>query len=623
MYGGFIIIFFLQLLLVRSFNLPSTSAIISDFQIVLEFISVNPKTAVIPSEINDLLSRISSLSSNAPDVLDFYSLYWLSLEKIVVDNTEFAGKLSTLSDEIVSTVGSVVQALKSGSIDPAFNLDKLQLQLDDLSIIFSEEAKEFYEKTILTNGRSTVDFLSRSPIARDTVAAIENVEQLLRSNILEQNKAILTEKIGKILQDVPQKPLDTVGANILAEFNKILDADPKLRFSSSEYVVDVYNNEVVPRATETAAFLARSPLAQNTKAVALTPTSKIAADLLAGLVDRTAQLSDSLGGIVAFQQQRVINALSALSASSVQSLGTIEIPNDMDIDISLRWQPSLALSPQVVADSVDSLSNLAVQVEKIAEELLPSLERGGVALSSELSKAGVSLVSNSASAAGSVGRALVKLGEDSVTIFPQRTAELILQDVLPTTSKTVAGTIAQAQTIEQQLLIGLSEAEAQTEQLLSAASRWQLFSDPNHLENGYWEKQLADATTFLQNWNEDSLPAIEKAAEDTYVAAVDRFGQIARRNTRLVELTDSAQSLLSTIRTLSDGLEENLKGDSEVGSARLAQLANEFQLQSGATVTLVSKLLSEVLSSLGTIGSQVSVDLPHYVEDFIVKGQDL
>ena len=132
MYGGFIIIFFLQLLLVRSFNLPSTSAIISDIQIVLEFISVNPKTAVIPSEIN-LLSRISSLSSNAPDVSDFYSLYWLSLEKIVADNTEFAGKLSTLSDEIVSTVGSVVQILKSGSIVPAFNLDELQLHLDDLS----------------------------------------------------------------------------------------------------------------------------------------------------------------------------------------------------------------------------------------------------------------------------------------------------------------------------------------------------------------------------------------------------------------------------------------------------------------------------------------------------------
>jgi hypothetical protein len=276
-----------------------------------------------------------------------------------------------------------------------------------------------------------------------------------------------------------------------------------------------------------------------------------------------------------------------------------------------------------MADSVDSFGTLAVKVAKTAEELLPSLERGGVTLSVELRNAGSTLLSNSASAAGSVSRALLQLGQDSVTVFPKRTAELVLQDVLPTASKTVSGTFAQAQMLEQQLLVGLRNAEVQTEELVNAATRWQLFSDPNHLENGFWERQLADANAFLRNWNDDSLPAIEKSAEDTYVAAVDRFAEIARRNNRLVELTESSQRLLSAIRTLSDEVKEKVESGSEDSSTRLTQLAYDFQLQTSATLTLVSKLQSEVSRSLGNLESQVLVDLPHYVEDFIAKGQDL
>lgn len=630
MHGGFLVSIFLsQFLFARSLNLLSatSSAILSDIQRVFDYVSITPRIDIIPSNINDFFSTISSSYSSAPEVSDLYSLYWLSLEKVIVDNVDFATRLSSLSDEILGSVELLVKTLNRGNnFETSYNLDELKLELSDFAtqnIELLGESKEFYEKAILTNGLSTLDFLSRSPIARDTVIAIEKVEKLLRSNILEQNKAILAENIGKILQDVPSKPLDSAGASILAEFNKILDANPKLRLSASEYVVDAYNNEVLPRAIDTAAFLERSPLAQNTKAVALTPTSQIAADFFTRLAERTAPLGDSLGWIIAFQQQRVADTLSTLSASTVQSLEDITIPNDLDIDISLQWQPSLPLSPQIVADSVDSIGTLAVQVAKTAEELLPSLERGGVTLSVELGNAGSSLLSNSVSAAGSVGRALLQLGQDSVTVFPKRTAELVLQDVLPTASKTVAGTITQAQSLEQQLLVGLRGAEAQTEQLVTAAARWQLFSDPNHLENGFWERQIADANTFLQNWNDDSLPEIEKAAEDTYVAAVDRFGEIARRNNRLVELTESSQKLLASIRTLSDKVKENVESSSEDSSTRLTQLAHEFQLQTSATLTLVSKLQSEVFSSLGNLESQVLVDLPHYVEDFIVKGQDL
>eukprot|EP01036_Dinobryon_divergens_P025811 gene25811-34398_t len=621
MHGGFVISIFLsQLLFAQSLNL--LTPILTDIQRVLEYISVTPR--VIPSNIIDQFSDIASTSSTLSDVSD---LYWLSLEKVIVDNVDFASRLRTLSDEFLGSVESVVKTLNRGNnFEGSFNMDEIKLELADVAtqnIHLLEETKEFYEKSILNNGLSTIDFLSRSPIAKDTVIAIEKVEQLLRSNIFEQNKAILAENIGKILQDVSSKSLDSAGANILVEFNKILDTNPKLRLSSSEYVVDAYNSEVLPRAIDTAAFLARSPLAQNTKAVALAPTSQIVADFLTRIAERAAPLGDSIDGIVTFQQQRITDALSAVSASTVKSLADITIPNDLDIDISVQWQPSLPLSPQLMADSVDGFGTLAVQVAKTADELLPSLERGGVTLSLELGKAGSALLSNSVSAAGSVSQALLQLGQDSVTVFPKRTAELVLQDVLPTASKTVAGTIAQAQTLEQQLLVGLRDAEAQTEELLNAATRWQLFSDPNHLENGFWERQLANANAFLRNWNDDSLPAIEKTAEDTYVAAVDRFAEIAQRNNRLVELTESSQRLLSAIRTLSDEVKEKVESGSEDSSTRLTQLAHEFQLQTSATLTLVSKLQSEVSRSLGNLESQVLVDLPHYVEDFIVKGQDL
>lgn len=116
---------------------------------------------------------------------------------------------------------------------------------------------------------SLVDYLARSPLAKNTnefitatkAASIQSAEFQYDSTGLPTNPVTsFTADLGK---------------SIRTGFDGILDANPKLRLSTSEATMDFYNTVFLPKATSIIAFLDRSPIAQSTREVLDAPSSEI------------------------------------------------------------------------------------------------------------------------------------------------------------------------------------------------------------------------------------------------------------------------------------------------------------------------------------------------------------
>ena len=639
---------------------------------VAESFSVQPHTTIVlASDIKNIIELLPSdalIQIASPDTLEKTSTF---VQSAAQNYAALAFNLQKQSEIILTSCQSIFRDLGSSSTFVFSNLNsKIDVeriltdistngifqndQLSEIRRTILEDVEKFYEVNVVAKALETVEFLSRSPLAKDTEAALKAADQIIRNEILGKNKEIFLSQITEIVDNAPTRSLqllaaakDSVGVSILTEFDKILDANPKLRLSASQFAVDAYNTELIPRVTETVDFLAKSPLAQNTKAVATAPTSQLAAETVTQIAQRTAPLTELLEGFALKQQERLANAAASWTMSTSQSVdGFFQAALPSDIGSPLAplsvTLPELSVPPTVLENAVTELQEAGEKAVAAVEVLIPALGRGGVTLSVELGQAGLVLLSNSAAAAASAGSAVLQLAEGLLTVLPQRSAELLAQS-LPTATDAAVSTVSIGIEAEQRLAAeALALAEEKANEVVAAVSQWRFFSDPSHWQNGYWERQIASAAALLEELQldkrsgSDAIAAAEKAAEETLAAAAARFSAIAQRNERLVELENSLQGLLASIQRLSEASGGKSSSYSE-GYLQLSQLATDFQLKANAALTLLANLQSELSSTFGKVSLDGSVakgswgeelkdlqtSLSHYVEDFIDKGRDL
>lgn len=75
------------------------------------------------------------------------------------------------------------------------SIENTQINSDQLLLLQSETSQflqNYYESNILSKGLSLVDFLSRSPLAKDTRNAINTLEEFILSHPIQQYSSSLT-----------------------------------------------------------------------------------------------------------------------------------------------------------------------------------------------------------------------------------------------------------------------------------------------------------------------------------------------------------------------------------------------------------------------------------------------
>jgi len=532
--------------------------------------------------------------------------------------------------------------------------ENLQFNSQQISVLQSEAAqflKNYYESNILSKGLSLVDFLSRSPLAKDTTKAINDLEEFIYSNQIQQYSSITAERALKVLNSAADtlKSVDVdslkskAGEVILTDFDKILDDNPKLRLSASEFAVDFYENTLLPQAEDTAAFLARSPLAVGASQVATAPTSVIAAQILAAVGEKAAPAStlastvsakllsdlagvaDSLGSGAGDLQQQLASAVVEVAAVPL-----------LPVSSSLELPREVLAGPS--PEALQRLQLLAEESQAAASAVLPALQRGGLRLGEELQGAGQLLVSNSASAALAAGGQLGGLLRGAAEELPQRSLELLQRGELAVEEQ--LGGLLQVQRAG--LVAGLQELADRGSRVQQAVQQWSLFSDRDHWQTGFWETRLTAAARQLEAWQAGrqslSLEELEAAAGQQLEAVGRRFVAISEAQngrlqgidvliTQLQGLQDSAQKLVVTAQS---ALKE---AQASPSNQRLLQ---GLQVQAQRTVDRATLMLDQLRIALGSDGQvkntiqsmdvelkELLADLSHYVEAFIFKGEDL
>ena len=302
-------------------------------------------------------------------------LYFLITESLTVSNPN-------VIVDIFHVVEDIKQSLLTSSSLKAHEI------LSNSQPFIDQELQTLIDKT---------QFLINSPLARGSRDLITGIDAFLNSDAIGNFKASDTSIIAKHFLD---NTLQEYGRVTLSEFNKIIDENPKFRLSSSEYISDLYNNVLIPKLDDTAAFLDKSPLFTNIKYVAAAPTSEIIGKVSSTIAEKISPVTDTLVGVSSRLSSKVITAVSDLSSTVV-----ISIETSVDSVIS-EVSPSNAKFTDVSTTSINipfqlpsiNLKNVEETFEAVASNSIPAVARATVSFGEGLERSGNILVTNSLAA---------------------------------------------------------------------------------------------------------------------------------------------------------------------------------------------------------------------------------
>ena len=303
-------------------------------------------------------------------------------------------------------------------------------------------------------------------------------------------------------------------------FTNYLDTNPDLKGSTSDFTAKFLAQKEV-ELKELAAFLNRSPLADNIRYAQKMSAGEIADYLGTGFAEKSAPLRASLadyGGKVFDLYFGGLSKSVSVPSVSVPSVGGISLPSAPQGDareaVAQRAEEINALlagaggavnsASKVALDTVtpvlDGLSSSATGVVDGAATAVP---RAFVTLGDELSRAGDKLNSN-------VGTGLTATVDSISSVVEGASKALARPANLPAAP---AGIPADGSFVSYYKSTNPVPKAGVTlpslDPLFTTVGQWKLFSDPDHMTNGYWEQQWAK----LQNFDKTSADAANVVSE--------------------------------------------------------------------------------------------------------------
>lgn len=420
---------------------------------------------------------------------------------------------------------------------------------------------------------------------------------------------------------------ETLGSYINANFNGYLDANPKLKLSTSEFVLDYYTRIFEPKAIDTLELLDRSPLAQSTRELASAPTSEIVGKIASATAEKLSPFTNVLSGIANRVGDKLFGGpIEALSASLESFNGAIDklastassLPSiQVDQFISSAGKgdlpsPSLPSFPSFSFDSSlpttirlddDRTKAFQAAIANTVGQITPSLSRAGSTFTAELAEKGSILSTNTGNAVAATGNAIGSIFKGIATIGSNRPPP-VEYVVLPGSGQPVAPSafaLKTAQTYGEWARVG------------DKVSSWTLFPNgnpiPAYVENtrtnlnslgdlDLQEKAGATWETVKQQWVRVS-EANQITSKISGTTADIRFGW-----TKLSEATSNFNNkglpdIVNDIGQSTEGIKKSLVG---------------FQ----QNVNVVGKSASESFNGF----VEDSKGITTYVKDFIATNSD-
>lgn len=484
-----------------------------------------PVTLGIPSvEIPNF--DLSGVQSSSAEILQDFSQ---QISKQLAEQ-QLGEKSSALVKGLVEDNLIPLVKQKQASIADGFN-DYLEAN-PDLKLSASQYASKFWEEKIVLKTKDTIEFLSRSPLAKNTESWINGIRRFQPPTL----------SLPDVTPSIPSElhTLD-VGKVVNDKFTEYLDSHPKLKMPASQFVVDYYQTEFLPRYESTAEVIGQSPLARGIQQFTSRSSSEVAADLtqslgqrLQPLTSRLASLGDRIITKLAVEPAKntfdaIVSTTKSIVASVTTNSGEGEgvtstartAPAGID-ELALPKLPSLPsdILPAIPTIDVDDLVDAG---QSAVAQSVTALGRASSRFGTELAEKGSILIRNTAEFTTSVTNGIGEIFEDVTTILPAKTVQILKQS--STQLPVIAEDAAQTSGTLQSSITDLSNnVQRIVQDTVDRAGQWRFFSDENHWETGFWEQQIKRlVSTSEKIADPEQREKVLSAASQTLQGAQQRF----------------------------------------------------------------------------------------------------
>ena len=346
-----------------------------------------------------------------------------------------------------------------------------------------------------------------------------------------------------------------------------------------------YNNVVAPKAVETGDFLGKSPLVTDTKSLFSKSTSEFvgvfydkfrtASEPTLGPLSRG--LNDfwvnKLGGQIDKSFQAVLDSNPDLKLSTSEYIekllggGSSSLDQAIKTDFGLtpeqRESSTTAIASRASAGASDAMNKAleatakAIDVNKAIDSLSnaasiapEALSRASAAFSSQLAEKGDILVSNTVGGLEATGKGILSIQEGIVNIGVPKVVEgtskvaAFVTDVTTEGAKGISDSVETVNRITEDPAKVLEIDPRIAEKFGNLGSRitsWRLFTDDNHMENGFWENTIKNSVKFANEASEtaqkpefwdgvnNNVGKFSTDASDAATQAVKDAGDVANR----------------------------------------------------------------------------------------------
>lgn len=312
----------------------------------------------------------------------------------------------------------------------------------------------------------------------------------------------------------------------MSNFNAFLDSNPKLKMSSSAYLKDLYETEILPRATQSLSFLDNAPYVSDVRSFFNRPAAVISKDISDATLEQlkttagdltwigtrvVSRLGDGvigLAGIATNIAKDSIDALSSLANEAAETGPQFSFPTFTLPPLTPSGLPVKILTTAELREYAASFTDISGK----------AISRAGATFSAELAVQGNKLVSNTAyfadvlsagtidalrnspkqlsetlpevvSKVSAVKDSAKELAAAATTSLPQKLQQL--NGVIGDNVQNVRATILQA---SNDLAIQAQATGAVVQEKLRIAQqeapKWRLFPEGGNFEESYIGQQL-------------------------------------------------------------------------------------------------------------------------------------
>ena len=479
-------------------------------------------------------------------------------------------------------------------------IDKINLSQIPISQIDPKALQDITSSSLTTLSSNILPiYQSLESQANSQIEALQPKLQGLREQTVISVKSVFDhflESNSHLIQESKPK----VESYFLSLYDRLIEADPRLKLKTNEYISLVLQDDIKPRLESTIDYINQSPLVTDIRNVASRPTNEVAYEQLKPVGD----FLIDLGGRVVRKliaeptvklAENVGNVVNSIVTSASQELDT-SVPNIPNFEININADKIASTISNVIPPASVFNEKFVETFNAFINEVGPRIELANNKFGIGLAESGNKFVSN------------INNVYESISQYSESKLDTVKDLKLVEIPGKFIGYIAEIPQGSRYIPTSTSPAPLKTasdyiDPIINSVTgiqeklqKWQLFTDPNHWENGYWEQQITQASKLVTTLDENKFNEYVNNIQIVFDKAGQRF--IERSEKPIAKYNQ----LINTINTFNTNFNEL--------SQPVKEKISNFKLDE----------VKEQLQSINTQGSQLLSNLKTYSSDILKNG---